>query len=218
MNFHPIDMEQWHRKEYFNHYTKQQTSFSMTVDVNVQTLRTVAKQHGFQFYPAFIYAVTKAINKQQAFRMTMQEGELGYWDTVEPMYTVFDEHEHSFSNIWTWRRARSFPSFHEAYVQDVYAYSKKGVMFPKTPIPENVFPLSMIPWVTYSSFQLHVGNGGNYLAPIVTAGRYEEREHQLFMPVSLQVHHGVADGYHAATFFTDLQHAANTAHDWLSDN
>ncbi|MFB4158884.1 CatA-like O-acetyltransferase [Geomicrobium sp. JSM 1781026] len=217
MKFHPINMEQWHRKEYFNHYTKQQTSFSMTVDVNVQTLRGAAKQYGFPFYPAFIYAVTKAINEQQAFRMTMQDGELGYWDTVEPIYTVFDEREHSFSNIWTRRRARSFPSFHEAYVQDVYAHSKKGVMFPKTPIPENVFPLSMIPWVTYSSFQLHVGNAGNYLAPIVTAGRYEEREHQLFMPVSLHVHHGVADGYHAATFFTDLQHAANTAQDWLSN-
>lgn len=81
MNFQPINMEQWHRKEYFNHYTKQQTSFSMTVDVNVKTLRDAAKQHRYQFYPAFIYAVTKAINKQQAFRMTMQDGELGYWDT-----------------------------------------------------------------------------------------------------------------------------------------
>ncbi|GAK05573.1 LOW QUALITY PROTEIN: chloramphenicol acetyltransferase [Geomicrobium sp. JCM 19037] len=217
MNFQPINMEQWHRKEYFNHYTKQQTSFSMTVDVNVKTLRDAAKQHRYQFYPAFIYAVTKAINKQQAFRMTMQDGELGYWDTSSRCIRCLMSTSIRFLTSGQGGALGHFPSFHEAYVQDVYAHSKKGVMFPKTPIPENVFPLSMIPWVTYSSFQLHVGNAGNYLAPIVTAGRYEEREHQLFMPVSLHVHHGVADGYHAATFFTDLQHAANTAQDWLSN-
>jgi len=35
------------------------------------------------------------------------------------------------------------------------------------------------------------------------------------LPVSLQIHHAVCDGYHASVFMNDLQRLADESADWL---
>ncbi|OPA05916.1 CatA-like O-acetyltransferase, partial [Bacillus cereus] len=37
----------------------------------------------------------------------------------------------------------------------------------------------------------------------------------VMLPVSLQVHHSVCDGYDASKFIEDLQQLSNTCNEWL---
>ena len=70
--------------------------------------------------------------------------------------------------------------------------------------PENVFTVSMLPWITFDGFNLNI-KSFDYLLPIFTVGRYEQVNGKYIIPLAVQVHHAVCDGYHASCFITDLQ-------------
>lgn len=72
-------------------------------------------------------------------------------------------------------------------------------------VPPNVFNVSCLPWIKYRSFDIHVFDEGKYLAPVITWGKYEEKDKKYLMPLSVQIHHAVSDGYHLSRFFNELQ-------------
>lgn len=161
--------------------------------------------------------VTKAVNNNIAFRTCFNsQGELGYWEKVNPSYTIFNEESETFSSIWT-ETSDIFNQFYKDYETDLKKYKGKIGLFPKSPIPENTFPISMIPWSSFTSFNLNINNGGNFLLPIITAGKFVQKGNAIFLPVSLQIHHAVCDGYHAGLFMNYLQSFADESHDWLLD-
>lgn len=76
---------------------------------------------------------------------------------------------------------------------------------PKKDKPINTFDVSMIPWTTFGSFNINVYNSDKYFLPIFTMGKYFEQDGKRLLPLSVQVHHAVCDGYHVATFIESLQ-------------
>ena len=215
MNFNKIDFENWKRKEIFQHFLNQRTTFSITAEIDISVLYRNLKQKQFKFYPAFIFLVTKVINSNTAFRTGYnREGDLGYWDRLDPLYTIFDRVSESFSGIWTTGK-NDFALFYDLYLSDVENYKGSGTLFPKTPIPENTFSISMIPWTSFTGFNLTINNNRNYLLPIVTAGKFVIKDNSIYLPLSLQVHHSVCDGYHAGLFMNSVQESADRPHDWV---
>ncbi|EEK62361.1 CatA-like O-acetyltransferase [Bacillus cereus] len=45
--------------------------------------------------------------------------------------------------------------------------------------------------------------------------KYFNEGNKVMLPVSLQIHHSVCDGYDASQFIEDLQQLSNTCNDWL---
>ena len=215
MKFKFIDRENWYRREYFEHYLQQQTTFSMTNDINISILLKNIKQKKYKLYPAFIYMVTKTVNSHREFRTCFNsEGELGYWEEMMPSYTIFDNESLMFSSIWT-QNSSSFAEFYDMYQDDVKKYNSLGKLFPNPTIPANNFPISMLPWSSFTGFNLNINNGGDFLLPIITAGKYSKKENGIFLPISIQLHHAVCDGYHASVFVNNLQNIADESEDWL---
>ena len=67
----------------------------------------------------------------------------------------------------------------------------------------------MIPWTTFESFNLNLQKGYTYLSPIFTLGRYYKEDEKFLMPLSIQVHHTVCDGFHICQFLNELQDLIN---------
>nr|WP_279355025.1 CatA-like O-acetyltransferase [Enterocloster bolteae] len=44
-----------------------------------------------------------------------------------------------------------------------------------------------------------------YLLPIFTMGKYYEEGGGIWLPLAVQVHHAVCDGFHVCRFINDLQ-------------
>ncbi|WP_054709498.1 type A chloramphenicol O-acetyltransferase [Bacillus sp. JCM 19041] len=215
MTFNQIDLENWKRKEIFHHYLNQQTTFSITREIDSSELYRMTKQKGYKFYPVFIFLVTRVVNSNKVFRTNFNsEGELGYWDRLDPMYTVFDRQSELFSAIWT-NAHDDFKLFYERYLTDVETYNGKGKLFPKTPIPENLLSISMIPWTSFTGFNLNVTNNPNHLLPIITAGQFVHKNGSTYLPLSFQIHHAVCDGYHAGLFMNSVQELAERSVEWL---
>lgn len=215
MKFNIIDREKWDRKEYFEHFLQQKTSFSITNDINITVLMRNIKKRNYKLYPAFIFMITKIVNSHREFRTCFTtEGVLGYWSEMLPCYTIFDGKTHTFSGIWS-PISSGFSEFHAQYEEDVEKYKGTSRLFPKSPIPDNNFPISMIPWSSFTAFNLNINNDGDYLLPIITGGKYSHVKDEFILPVSVQIHHAVCDGYHVSVFMNELQRLANESADWL---
>nr|WP_281255774.1 CatA-like O-acetyltransferase [Shouchella patagoniensis] len=137
-----------------------------------------------------------------------------YWDQLDPMYTVFDRSSELFSGIWT-PAYDDFKPFYELYLADGERYNGTGKLFPKTPIPENLLSISMIPWTSFTGFNLNVTNNPTHLLPILTAGGFVHKDGLMYLPLSFQIHHAVCDGYHAGLFMNRVQELAERSGEWL---
>ena len=71
--------------------------------------------------------------------------------------------------------------------------------------PRNFFDVSCLPWVKYKHFDVHVFDEGKFLAPVITWGKYERNGASYLMPLTMNLHHAVADGFHLSRFFTEVQ-------------
>ena len=216
MNFNPIDRDRWSRTPYFEHYLNRvRCTYSMTADIDITRLRTELKHRGIKLYPALIYMITTVVNRHREFRTCFDsEGRLGFWDRMSPSFTIFHEETKTFSSIWT-PYSEEFIAFYDRYLQQTETYKNAKLLFPDPNEPPNTFPISSIPWVSFTGFNLNVYDEGTYLLPIFTMGKYDKRENRILLPLSAQLHHAVCDGYHAGLLFHELQELADRCDTWL---
>lgn len=216
MNFNLIDIEYWNRKPYFEHYLNSvRCTYSMTANIEITNLLQEIKLKNFKLYPTLIYIITIVVNKHKEFRTCFDEnGNLGYWDSMSPSYTIFHKDNETFSSIWT-EYVESFSCFYTNYLDDIKNYGNIMKFTPKLNEPANTFHISSIPWVSFTGFNLNVYDDGRYLLPIFTIGKYFEQDNKIFIPTSIQVHHAVCDGYHISRFINEVQGLALNYQTWL---
>lgn len=205
MGFQKIDRYNWNREEYFNHYFNDiPCTYSITSKIDITNLR----KQKLSLYPTMLYLITTIVNKHEEFRTTFHNGDLVIFDELNPCYTVFHKESETFSNIWTSYSA-NYNEFCENYQNDIAEYGAIEKMIAKPNAPQNSFPVSMIPWVTFDGFNLNLQKGYDYLLPIFTMGKFEITGDNCYLPISIQVHHGVCDGFHTARFINELQELIN---------
>ena len=202
MTFTLIDRDKWKRKEYFEHYhTTVPCCYSMTVKLDITSLRRMR----VRLYPSLLYVLSKAVNRYEEFRTAFDAGgNLGIYDCVHPCYTVFHRESETFSAIWT-EYSENYAEFMRRYEQDMRLYGHVEKLEAKPGTPQNVFNVSMIPWESFESFNLTLLQGNTYFLPIITLGRFYQIGERFFLPVAVQVHHAVCDGFHVCRLFKEIR-------------
>ena len=206
MSFHLIDYQTWERKEVYEHFINETVcTYSTTLNLDITKLK------GAHLYPTIIWLITKAVNKIPEFRTALTDEGVGIYDELNPAYTIFNKENNNFSGIWTEFYA-DYNDFLSAYNEDVEKFSFSTRYTPKPERPLNSFDISMIPWFTFTSFNLNLYGDGKYLLPIFTLGKFFDENGKRLLPISIQVHHAVCDGYHIGKFVETLQTMINQFH------
>lgn len=206
MKFTAININNWNRKEYFEHYHKNiPCTYSMTVKLDI----TKAKNEDKHLYSTLLFCLTKIINHHQEFRTCFNsQGQLGFFDEMIPSYTVFNPETETFTSLWT-SETKDYDTFYQAYKKDIENFGKNKGLIGKPNMPENVFNVSMIPWASFDGFNLNLQKGYDYLLPIFTFGKYYKEKDKFWLPLSIQVHHSVCDGFHTCRLINELQELLN---------
>ena len=206
MAFKIIDRENWSRKEYFEHYfSNVPCTYSMTTKLDITKIIESKKK----LYPAMLYYLTTIVNRHVEFRIAFnKDNELGVYDEMLPCYTIFHKDTETFSNLWT-VYCKDYEEFYKMYENDLRQYGNQKGMFGKPDVPDNCFTVSMIPWVSFEGFNLNLQKGYDYLLPIFTMGKYYEENGRILLPLAIQVHHAVCDGFHVCRFINELQELIN---------
>ncbi|MBR4870151.1 MAG: type A chloramphenicol O-acetyltransferase, partial [Oscillospiraceae bacterium] len=148
--------------------------------------------------------LTKTVNDIPEFRTCLTAEGPGIYDDMHPMYTVFNKENKNFSGIWSYF-SEDYSEFLKNYEADSEEYSKSTRYAPKDDTPPNSFNISMLPWLEFTAVNINVYDEGKFLLPIFTLGKFFERDGKRFLPLAIQVHHAVCDGYHVGLFVEKLQ-------------
>ncbi len=204
MNYTKVDIDEWSRGSLFQFYIeKMRIVMSLTVDINVAPLITYTKKNDLKFYPAMIWVVSKVINSHDEFKYSWDtDGNLIRWDSISPSYTVFNRDDECFSKFVTEYTDDIF-EFYQRTVDDQRKYQEERAIIGNQ--PQNFFDVSCLPWVKYKHFDVHVFDEGKFLAPVLTWGKYEVQNGNALMPLTMNIHHAVADGFHLSRFFNEVQ-------------
>lgn len=211
MNFTPIDLQTWPRGQMFYYFSQMAPAgYSMTVQVDVTALRKTLKEAGRKFFPAYLWLVTKNLNRQTEFKVAEKDGVLGFYDSLTPLYASFHENDHTFSLMWT-EYTDDFLQFHQAYLENQaqFGYNHGVLCQPQTPPPANAYTVSCVPWVSFTHFAVHSYENKPYYFPSVEAGKFFEEAGRILMPLSITCHHATTDGYHIKCFLDSLQEDIN---------
>ena len=204
MNYTLINLNEWQRASLFQFYIdKMRIVMSLTVDVNVTNLKAYSKEHQLHFYPLMVWVVSKIINSHDEFKYGWDaDGNLIKWDFVSPFYTDFHPEDENFTKMVTEYSDDLF-EFYGRMVADKKRNENERAILENQ--PPNFFDVSCIPWVRYSHFDVHVFDEGKFLAPVVTWGKFEKKDGKFIMPLTMNIHHAVADGFHLSRFFNEVQ-------------
>ena len=206
MNFTPVNWNSWERAEVFRHFIRDlRCVMSLTVEVDITNFLRAVKGRGLAFYPAMIWVASTAVNRRGELRMGWDSGgNPGIWDVVSPYYAQFHREDSRFAKLVT-EYDPDFSAFYERFQEDQVRFAScRG--FDQRELPPNTFDLSCLPWVHYKSFDMHIFDEGTYLAPVITWGRYEDDGRgRITLPLSLNIHHAAADGFHLCRFFADVE-------------
>ncbi|MGN0118162.1 MAG: chloramphenicol acetyltransferase [Streptomyces albidoflavus] len=202
----PIDLDTWPRRQHFDHYRRRvPCTCAMTVEVDVTAFAAALRRSPRKSYLAQVWALATVVNRYDAFRMCLTaSGDPAVWPVVHPAFTVFNPERETFACVWA-PYDPDFGTFHDAAAPLLAEHSRATDFFPQGDPPPNAFDVSSLPWASFTGFTLDIRDGWDHLAPIFTLGRYTERDGRLLLPLSVQIHHAAADGFHTARLTDELQ-------------
>lgn len=204
--FNKIDLTKWPRAEMFHYFSQMApTGYSMTVDVDITNVIKEIRDKRLKFFPAYLWLITKNLNKQQEFKCAIKDGELGYYDTLTPMYASWHDDTKTFSFMWS-KYSDSFDEFYEEYCRNQIENDEKhGILGRAGMPPENAYTVSAIPWVEFTHFSVHSYENKPYFLPSIEAGKFKSAGERIIMPLSITCHHATTDGWHVSRFLDDLE-------------
>jgi chloramphenicol O-acetyltransferase type A len=209
LEYTPVDLSRWARKEHFEVFQSfAQSTINQTVLVDITALLKHIKEVGWKFYPTIIFLLSKIVNSHAEFRMAIKNDELVIWNEIHPSYTIFHNETETFSSLWS-HYDGNIHHFQDVYSEDIARYGNNLSYWPKEESRENIFFVSAIPWVSFTSFNVNVANMQNFFAPMFTLGKYYQQDGKILLPLAIQVHHSVCDGFHVARLFNELQEMSN---------
>lgn len=210
--FTPLDLRSWSRGEVFWYFSRMApTGYSMTVKLDITHMKTCLEAAGMKFFPAYLWLVTKVLNEQMEFRIAQKDDQVGYYDGLTPLYAHFHEEEKTFSLMWT-EFDEDFSVFYQNYLDNQNAYGQnKGVLSQVGQLPPpNAYTVSCVPWIPFEHFAVHSYESKPYYFPSIEAGKFQEENGRLMMPLSITCHHAATDGYHVSIFLDKLQQEADS--------
>jgi len=211
--FNKIDVNNWPRAQMYYYFAKMApTGYSLTVDIDVTKLVRVTREKQIKFFPAYLWLVTKNLNRFQEFKCAEKDGLIGYYDYLTPLYASWHEDTKTFSFMWT-EYSDNFMDFYRDYLDNQEKYgSTQGVLCRPDAPPENAYTVSAIPWIEFKHFTVHSYENKPYYFPSVEAGKYYTKGDKIMMPLSITCHHATTDGWHINMFLENLQSDIDAFH------
>jgi len=214
--FHSIDFDKWERKQYFYYFTKiLPVGYSISIEVDITNTYDRVKKQNKKFFPAYLYVTSKLISEQQEFRIANVNGQMGYYEVLHPSYTSFHQDDKTMSNMWT-EYNPDFEIFYRSYLEDQNKYANNHEILAKPDMPpQNNCMIGMLPWIQFTSYTpIPYAHLASYF-PVIQAGKFSDRGGKKMMPLSITVHHAVADGYHVGLFLEKFQNAMSHPEKWM---
>jgi len=197
-----INIDTWERKDAYYHYLGfENPNFNLTAPLEIGPLYNYCKKGNQSLYFTYLYLTTRVANEIEEFHYRINGKDVIRFERIDCAPTLLNKKKKLlFSHLDFMDSEASFIKNSEDISQQVL---QNGILDPGNKL--HVIYATAIPWVAFTSLRHPVqqkrGNG----IPILAFGKIYNQNGKKWMPVSLDAHHALMDGYHAGLFFEKLQ-------------
>ena len=196
-----VDITNWPRRESYEYFsTVSQPFYSVTYTQTVTEIHNFARRRGLSFYFAMVWAVTAAVNRVEAFRMTITPAGPAVLPRRDPSFTVLRPGEESF-RILTMEWDPSPERFCAAAAE---RERRQTAFLDQAGETGNLLYLSCLPWIELTGLTNERDFDPDDAIPRISWGKYRREGENLRLGLSLEVNHRLIDGVHIGQFAAAL--------------
>lgn len=198
-----IDLDTWPRKQHFEFFNRMDyPHINICTELEVTKAVEWIRDHQFSVFKSMLYLITRCANQVEALRLRIRTSTVVLHDKVHPSFTVLtDDKTFGFAHM---EFCESLDLFFKNAEQVINEIKQKATLKDEHGRDDYLF-LSCLPWIHFTSVSHPVNIQHIDSVPRITWGRITEKQNQVSMPVSVQVHHALADGIHLAAYLDILQ-------------
>ena len=203
MPFKTIDMDTWPRRDLYQLYgSMDYPYFNVCSNVDVTGIYNYARDRKLGFFQVSVYALTAAANVIPEFRCRIRDDKIIEHEKVHPSFTVLTD-----DKLFGFCEAEYCDDFDRFYQEANLQMqnAKKNPSLSDKPGRDDYLFMSCVPWIAFTSISHPVPLNPPDSVPRISWGKYVLEDDRVVMPVSVQVHHGLADGYHTGEFFNNFK-------------
>lgn len=201
--FERVDMSAWNHAHLFDSYRESEFPYiNLGARVDVTRLVERVKAAGLSTYFSLIHTATAAADDLAPFHLRIMDGEPVRFPYSTPVLT----HMRPGDEIFFMLEGKTGVGVRE-FCADLREKEKTP------PVGEErldvkkagLISFSCIPWIDYTHFVRTITHLGKDSNPKMSWGKYVTENGRTTVNFSVQVHHGLMDGYHVGQYFKRLQ-------------
>ncbi len=201
-----IKLDEWKRKELFNHYSSFSNPFMIvSTEINITNLYNYVKKNKLSMYASLGFYILKTINQFDNFKYRKEDNNMILFDKVNANFTDSVNGEEIF--FFSVNTNTNLKKFNEEFIntKNNYINNNKKYVEKKYNIDEVWF--SCTPWFSFNSVTPPYSSD-NYIIQFIW-DKFTINNDKVTTNLMVMVHHGFMDGYQLGQFFTKLQKNIN---------
>jgi chloramphenicol O-acetyltransferase type A len=202
---HLLDLASWNRREHFAFFSAfEEPFFGLVATVDGTRALAEAQRLGVPFFLYYLHAALRAVNQVEAFRYRIEGGQVYCYDRIHASATIGrPDNTFGFSFIEHHDELADFLPTAKAEIAAVQA--SEGLRLSEQTSRPDVIHFSALPWVRFTGLSHARSFRHPDSCPKISVGQLYAEGAATLLPVSVNVHHGLADGYHVGQFLAAFQ-------------
>lgn len=200
-----IDLNSWNRREHYEFFSRMASPFfGIVTEVDCTRAYQRAKEEGISFFASYFHKSMIAANTVPELKYRIIDGKVFELETIHAGSTATRE-DGTFAFIFV-PFSENFEEFNRSLQSEFEAVgNSSGLRLNNDDVRKDLIRHSVLPWTHFSAL-LHPTNfDQTESVPKITFGKYSVKEGKKMLPVSIEAHHGLADGYHIARYLEEFQ-------------
>jgi len=199
-----IDFKTWPRYQHYLFFKDYEIPrYNMTFPMDVSGLYNLCKQKGYRFYFYFMHTVISVMNQIENFRYRIENKEV-FDEPIEYVsFTDLIEGTDLFKMVITDFKP-NYVEFEKTAIQASLKQGSQLINLDTEKILNTVY-ITSFPWAKFTHFTHATKLGSTDSVPRVSWSRFVEENGKKILNLSIEVHHGLVDGYHLGLLINQLQ-------------
>lgn len=199
-----IDIATWKRREHFQHFSGLDDPYwSISTALDCSNTWRDSKEKGESFFLHCLFRSLVAVNRVEELRLRIVNGQVVCFSRVHASATVLRPDETfgcSFIEFLD-----DFSAFAATAAKSIEETKLRSGMCLDQDYRADQIYYSSIPWHHFTGLTYAKSFNSEDSVPRITFGKVFQQGKRKMLPVSIQVHHGLADGLHVSRFLEHFQ-------------
>lgn len=209
-----LDLQTWKRKDHYLLFSKMDNPFfNICANLDITIFHNHIKTINAPFFISFLYIASKAANEVEEFKLRIRKEGIFLHDKVHPSFTVMGEDD-MFSFCYS-DFSSNFPEFAADAKRAIEKVKIKGSLNDDENRDDYLY-ITSIPWITFTSVSHPFSTNKMDSVPRISWGKFEDKDGRKSIPISVSLHHGLADGFHVAMYLKHMQEYLDHPHEYIT--